>query len=112
MLKAFTVGVLLLLCTFTSAEGEVDVVFSNESGRRCEVFWIHNEAKKEGTYDEKFVKSIGANEKYVERTHAAAKFFVKFDGKIGDAFITSDQAHQYHVIQGKSNQMAKSAKEL
>ena len=104
---------MLVACTFVTegtakevTDAYVDVVFANESGKRCEVFWVHNEGH--GTYDEKFVKSIGPDEKYVERTHAAQKFFVKFDGKIGDAFITSDNEHQFHTIKGKSNQMSAS----
>jgi hypothetical protein len=86
--------------------GQVDVVFANDSGRRCEIFWIS------GGQEETFVKSFGPGEKYVERTQAQQKFVAKFDRKIGDAFITTAEERQYRSITGNTNHAKSAAKEV
>ena len=66
-----------------------------------------DEAAEEAAYmDEKHVKHLLPDEKYVERTFPDQRFVTKFEGKIGDAFVTGADKKQFHSIKGTANQMS------
>ena len=81
---------------------QVDIIFSNESYQRADVYWLFK-----GTHEEKLVKSLKVGEKYAERTFPDQKFHVKFNGKLGEAFFTGKEKRQYRVILGRANEMAR-----
>ena len=109
-LRVFVLAAACLLLAHAAEEApdapgeQVDVVFSNDSGIRCDIYWIYNQ--RHGDYDEKHVKHLLPDEKYVERTFPDQRFVTKCEGKIGDAFVTGADKKQFHSIKGTANQMS------
>lgn len=94
----------------TNTDNPVTVIFTNESGLPGDLYWAYR--FEGGHKHETRITTIQPNESHAEKTHADQQFYVKFGGKIGDAFLTNSDRRQEHTIRGMSNQMSHRQKEL